>query len=206
MKPSQVASQVSGVWGMAFNRPGWDRALDRSLDGVFGSFSALLWAAPLMALNFAALKALFASSPQLAEDTLIGAPMPFWVAANLATAALDWAVGLCALLAAAHFLGAGKRAGDAVIGYNWMQLITAAVQSLPIFAGLAAKSASTFSVLSLPAIGVSLAILWGVLRRGLGLAPGSAVAVSAASILLSVLVGELSHRASLAIYSATPSP
>ncbi len=200
MNASYALSQIIGVWRMAFNRSGWDRALDRSLDGVFASFWAIAWSAPLLIANFAALQIIFAGAENLPDDPLLGAPAPFWIASNLATFAVDWIIGLVALLAAARFLGASKRAGDAVIGFNWLQPITAAAQAIPIGAGYLLKSPAAFSVLMMPAIALSIAVYWGVLRRGLGLAPGPAIAITAGTMLLSVIVGALCHGAALAIY------
>lgn len=194
--------QIAGVWRMAFDRPGWEQSFDRSLNGVFGSFWAVVWTAPLLIANFAALKTIFANAKNLPDDPLLGAPMPFWIGSNLATFAVDWAIGLAALLAAAHFLGASKRAGDAVIGYNWLQPITAAAQAAPVGAGFLFNSTAAFSLLMMPAIAIAIAVYWGVLRRGLGLAPGLAIAVTAGTLLLSVIVGALCHGVALGIYGA----
>lgn len=202
MSVAAAFAQLRGVFAMAFDRPGWERSLDRSLDGVFASFSAIVWSAPLLIANFAAMKALFSGAGDGVDDPLLDAPMTFWLASNMATFLADWAVGLVAILAAAHFLGASRRAGDVVIGYNWLQFVSAAAQAIPIGAGLVAASPATFSLLMMPAIAVSLAVFWGVLRRGLGLAPGLAVAVAAASLLLSVIVGAACHAAALALYGA----
>jgi hypothetical protein len=203
MNATAALSQLRGVFAMAFNRPGWERALDRSLDGVFGSFWAIAWSAPLLLANFAGMKALFSAAGDGVDDRLLEAPMTFWLGSNFATFLADWAVGLAAILAAARFLGVSKRAGDVVIGYNWLQFLWAAAQAIPIGAGLLAASPSTFSLLMMPAIALSLAVFWGILRRGLGLAPGLAIALAAASMLLSVIVGAACHAVALALYGAS---
>lgn len=200
MNPQTAMAQLRGLFAMAFNRQDWERTLDRSLDGVFGSFWAIMWSTPLLLLNFGATKTLFATAEGALDDPLLAAPLSVWLGANYATFLVDWAVGLAAILAAAHFLGASKRAGDAVIGYNWLQLVAAALQAVAINAGALAASPTTFSLLMMPAIAVSLALFWGILRRGLGLAPGLAVALTAGSLLLSVIVGAVCHAAALALY------
>lgn len=200
MNQAKALSQIKGVWGMAFNREGWERCLDRSLDAVFGSFTALVIAAPLMALNLIGLKALLGAEPGAFDDPLLKAPTAFWVGSNLATIFVDWAAGLCAVLAASRFLGASKRAGDAVIGYNWLQPIAYGAQTTAVGAGLLSGSLAIFSTLIFAAAALSIAMYFGVLRRGLGLAPGPAVAVTIASMLLSVIVGALCGQAALVLW------
>ena len=198
MMVAHALRQMAGVWGMAWNRPHWERQLDRSIDGVFRSFWSIAFAAPLMGVAFLALRA--AAKNGAVEDELVSAPVSVWLGANFAAFAVDWAVGLAALLFAARLLGADKRAGDAVIGYNWAQTIVAAAQALPFGLLGFLGSRTGFSLFFFPALIIAGALSYGVQRRGLGLPVGASIALTIALMLIAALVSALTHAGAVALY------
>ncbi|MBY0422885.1 MAG: hypothetical protein K2Q06_11320 [Parvularculaceae bacterium] len=199
MNAAYIWSHIRGVWGMAWGRAGWEAELDRTIEGVFRSFVAVAIAAAVMAAVFAGARA--ASDATAAKgDVLLTAPLPTFLLANLSVFVADWATGLAALLFAARLLKAEKRAGDAVIGYNWSQLIVAAAQAAPLGVLAASRSQAAFVAAFFVALIVAVALIWGVVRRGLGLAPSLSMAVVAALLLIGFIVQRTTYAVADALY------
>jgi hypothetical protein len=169
--PRYAARQVGAVWNMAWNRPGWAGELDRSVDGVFRSFAAMLYVAPLLALNFAAARIAARAAPETASDAAVSAPLAQFIPAQMMGAYADWCLTLVILGALARAVGASRQAAELFAGYNWLQIPSAALQSIPAAALLLPGGERGAAILILPIVAVLFAMFWGYLRRALSLDP-----------------------------------
>lgn len=180
-----AARQIAGAWKMAFGAENWKASLDRSLDGVFGSFAAFFFAAPFVVLFTVSAKRAASVMPDFPDKLYQSAPLIPLLAADLATYALDWGASLALLVALARVSGAGERAADLIAGYNWIQPVIAAAQLPPVALMSATASAAAGALLGLPAFALTVFLIWGVIRRGLN----AAAAPAAAALVMLVIVG-----------------
>jgi hypothetical protein len=194
--------QIAAVVAMAQNRDGWERALDRSLDGVFFSFAALIYAAPVSLLGAFVSPIAATRLGSAPIDPLAGASVAFRFAAEFAGFALDWALGLVALLALARIIGATRRAGDIVIGYNWLAPITAVLQVAPIALFAATGGKTAFALLGPAGLALSIALYWGVLRRALATTIGATMAALVTLILVGLITRGAVGAVAIALYKA----
>lgn len=183
MTPDYAARQIGGVWKMAWNLPGWEGALDRSVDGVFRSFWAALIAAPFVVLGFVSVRRAAARAPDFPDAPILAAPVFVATAIEVAAFAVDWGASLAALIVAARLLKAERHAADAIIGYNWLQVPTTAAQALPLAASSLGREIA--GLLFLPVLAFVVALYWGMLRRSLRIGPAAAAGL----ILLLTIVG-----------------
>ncbi len=184
-----AARQLAGVWKMAWNRPDWTASLDRSIDGVFRSFWALALAAPFALVEFASLRRILARDGDNPIPELIAAPFGYALAVEAVAYLIGWTAGLIALVMAARAIGASGRAGDAIIGFNWIQVLTAAAQATMLAVISAVGELDALKALRLPLAAFVIALVWGVLRRSLG----AGVAATIAIFLMVVLVGPITR-------------
>lgn len=181
----QAARQMNGAVKMAFNRSDWRQSLDRDVDDVFSSAFAIALCIPLLALSTHATMRAADRIPDLAESLYAKAPFAALFISDLATFAIDWAASLVLLVLVARATGAGRQAADLIVGFNWIQPLIVAAQ-LPAIALMAASASQTLGALVfLPAFALTLTLLFGVVRRGLGAEPVPAAAV----IIMLILVG-----------------
>jgi len=200
----RAASQMGGAWAMAFDHEGWRDRLDLSTEGVFGSFSAYLFAAPLMALYTMTARRALERMPDHAESVYSAAPAAAIVIGDLIFFTVDWAVGLFLLIILSRSLGVDKNAAGLIAGFNWSQPITTAVQLPPVAIAAATASPAAATLLGFPALALAVIILWGIVRRGLTIAAGPAVAVIGMLIVASAVIrtfGEATLRALFGVYS-----
>lgn len=202
MSFDKAAGQMAGAWKMAFDKDGWKSALDRSIDGVFGSFSAFLFAAPLVALFTATAKRAATRMPDFPDTLYQTAPLAALIIADLLTYAIDWGAGLAMLVLLARASGAGDRAADLIVGYNWIQPAIAAVQLPPIALMAATASAAVGGLLALPAFILTAFLIWGIIRRGLKVATAQAAAAFIALALIGIVIDSFGAAALGALYPA----
>lgn len=187
----EAARQMSGAWKMALDREDWENAFDRSAAGVFGSFRAALIVVPLAALASATAAQAARRSPDLSASIYASAPTAFLVVMDLATLALDWLASIALLIGAARSMGATRNAGALIAGYNWTLPIMTAAQ-LPPLALMAATGGAVWGGLAaLPALALSFALLWGVIRRGLGAGAAPTIAVMVMLFLIGAAADEI---------------
>lgn len=187
---------------MAFDAGDWRAALDRSIDGVFGSFFAFFFAAPLVALFTVSARRAAARIPDFPDTLYQTAPLAALLVSDIATYALDWGVSLALLIMLARASGAGDRAADLIVGYNWIQPVIAAAQ-LPAIALMASTaSAAAGSLLGLPALVLTAFLIWGIIRRGLNVGPAQAAAAFAALALVGIAIDNFGSAALRALYPA----
>lgn len=184
-----AARQLAGVWKMAWNRPNWTTSLDRSVDGVFRSFWALALAAPFAFVEFVSLRRILSRDRENPIPPLIEAPFAYAVVVEAGAYLLGWTAGLIALVMAARSIGASRRAADAIIGFNWIQVLTAAAQAAMLALIGAAGEIEALKAFRLPMAAFVIALIWGVLRRSLG----AGVAATIAIFLMIVLVGSIAR-------------
>lgn len=197
-----AARQIAGAWKMALNAEDWRASLDRSVEGVFGSFAAFAFAAPLVAVFSLSAKQASQRIPDFSESIYQSAPLLPLVTLDLATYALDWAAGLALLIAIARATGSGKQAADLIVGYNWIQPITAAAQLPGVAVMASTASAAAGGILGIPAFALTIFLIWGIIRRGLDARPAPAAAILVMLVLISVALDMLGSAAIRAFYAA----
>ena len=172
---------------MALNVPDWRTSLDRSLEAVFGSFYATLFCAPLIVLYTVALQRTATHASSKSSD-IRDAPLGALIANDFIVFAIQWAVSLFVLVMLARAMGARRRVGDLIIGFNWTQPITLAALLPGASATAAAGNADVGMLFVFPGIALAIALLWGVIRRGLDARPAQAIAILVMLLLIGVLI------------------
>lgn len=189
ISPDYAASQMTAVWRMVWNRPGWQNTLDRSVDGVFNSFWAIVFAAPFSLLGFLSVRRFAAQAASETEAALAATPFVFSLIVHAVAFLIDWGAGLAVLILAVRALAASARAADVIIGFNWIQVFINIAMSLPFATLGLSGERNVATLLFLPATMFVLAVMWGFLRRSLSARPAAAIAL----MLLLTLVGVLTN-------------
>lgn len=195
----EAARQAAGAWKMAFDAGDWKGSLNRSLDGVFGSFAAFFFAAPLIVLFTMSAKRAAMRIPDFPDTLYQSAPLFPLLVMDLATYAIDWGVSLTLLVMLSRASGAADRAADLIVGYNWIQPIIAAAQLPSIVIMSSTASVAAGGVLGLPAFALTILLIWGIIRRGIN----AAAAPAAAALVMLVIIGaviDLFGSAALSAY------
>lgn len=185
-----AASQIEAVWNMARGRPGWTEQLDRSVDGVFQSFAAMIYAAPFLAANAAAARVAARATPALDSEPIFTAPVSAFLLIQIFGSYVDWCATLFFLGLLARAVGASRRAAELIAGFNWLQVPLAGLQSLPAAAILWQGASGFGALLTLPVVVIAIALLWGYLRRALQLEPAWTLPV----IILLTLIGLIAQN------------
>lgn len=186
-----AASQMAAVWNMAWNRPGWQDALDRSVDGVFRSFWAVALAAPFSFLGYFSLRRAAERIPELRETPLLHTPLPFSLSVEIIGYVVSWGAELAALILLARALGAGARIADVIIGFNWLHVLTAIAQAIPWAVLGFAGQREIAGILSIPSAILVIALIWGYIRRSLGASLAQSIGILLFLILLGVFASLL---------------
>lgn len=197
-----ASRQIVASSMMAFARQGWEERLDRSVDGVFRSFQAILIAAPIALVGHFALRRAAARIPDLQASVLLEAPYAYAVSVELVGYIVDWAASLALLIFAARALGASRRVGDLVVAFNWTQIPIALAQTSWLVLLGWAGSGSITAIAMFPAIAVIIALRWGVIRRGAGANAGAATGLIALLMLTGVISGAIVSGVATALYEA----
>ena len=190
---------VRGVWRMALNDAGWTDDVDRSVDGVFRSFWAMAFAAPFALLAFHSAERAARLSPRYAETIFAKAPPLLIISAEMFGFVVSWLASVAALGAIARALDASDRAGGLIITYNWSQLLTIAVASVPAAFLAVTGATQLFVFLALPAIMFSFFIIWGVIRRNLSVTIGAAISLIALLTLIELLINAVTTQGAVAL-------
>lgn len=194
--------QLSGVWKMAWNAPGWEASLDRSLDGVFRSFWSIAIAAPIAFVGFFSARRAAERMPNIPTSPILETPFAVSMLIEMAAYFADWMIGLAALIFVARALGVARHAGDLVIGYNWLQVFVAIGQTLPFIAlGLTLRGELALT-LALPAMALIIALYWGVLRRGSSGTIGVVIAMLALLVLIGFVASSVITSIGFGLYKA----
>lgn len=190
-----AASQLAGAWRMAWNRDGWRDMLDRSVDGVFRSLWAAVFAAPFSLLGFFLLRRAAERMPDLPEMPLLQATLIFGLSIEIIEYFANWGAALFALILFARALGVGARISEIIIGFNWLHVFTAAIQSAPLIALELTGGREFAGVLAIMSTLLIVALVWGVIRRGVGAPVAQSTGILVFLLLLGLVVSLLIEEA-----------
>lgn len=190
-----------GVWKMAWNAPDWENYFDRSVDGVFRSFWAAAFTAPIALAGFISIRHAANQIPEFADAAALQTPIGIAVAAEAVAFVAEWSVQLVVLVIAARMAGAGRRVASLIIGFNWMQVYVTLAQATPLAILGIFGSREAAAILSFPMLVFAIAFNWGFLRRGLRTNVGTTIAVFALLSLLGLIVSSLVGAGTFALYS-----
>jgi len=189
--------QIAGVWKMIWKREGWESEIDRSVDGVFRSFQAMILVFPIVLAGRFSFRRAAERIPEWQASPLADAPYVYAIGAQMLGFYLDWIVSITILLFAARSLGASRRAGDLLIGYNWAHVPISIAQTIPLVLFSLDGGKAYGAVAYLPAIAFIIAVLWGVIRRGMNAKPAAAAGLIAmltvAGLFLDAIIGMLAE-------------
>jgi len=192
-----AAVQLVAVWRMAINNPGWRDSLDRSVDGVFRSFFAILFAAPFTIFSYLALQRAAGNLPDIPATPMLEAPLPFFIFWEATAYLLDWAVSLGVIVLVAKAVNAERNVAQTIIAFNWTQVLTAAAQAAPFAAMTLTTNAAIVGTVALPALVFSIFVYWGVLRRGLDVSAGVVIALIGAFAIVGIIVSSIVSQVAL---------
>lgn len=191
---------LRGVWRMITGDANWTEDIDRSVDGVFRSFWAILFTTPFALLSFHAAQRAAAASPQYEETIFARAPAPVVMAAELVAFCASWLASIVILALAARQFRATRNAGALIVTFNWSQLLTFVAAAIPAAALALTGNSPIFVILALPAIVFSIVVLWGVLRRNLPVTIGVAVALIALLTLVELSINAVTTQGAAALF------
>lgn len=180
-----AARQIAGATAMAAGRENWKTSLDRSIDAVFSSFGAFVLSAPFVVLFTWSAKRAATRVPDLTGTLYEIAPLELLIVGDLTVYALDWVASLALLLTIARLTGGAGRAAEIIVGYNWIQPLVAAVQLPPVAIMASTASAGAGGVAGLPSFAITIYLIWGIIRRGLGAKAPAATAI----LVMLIIVG-----------------
>ena len=184
-----AARQLKGVIDISFNGNDADNALDNTIDDVFNSFWAIAFAlGPLFLIAAAARQASLELQPSEAP-ALAYSPLLVFYGVQVFSSVTVWVASLATLVMTARKLDAGKRAASAIVGFNWMNLLTLLFACVPSLALLISGNAPAFAVLLLPVAGVNIFILWRMLRATLLMSVNITVALFFLLLLIEIITG-----------------
>ena len=186
------AEQIGGMWAMAIGRPAWRDRLDRSTDGVFRSFWALV-PALIITLIFAAY---VHANPALIEDatgltqsgTLTVPSLPLWLIMETLHLVVSWGAGLWIVVFSGTRLEGRHAAADLIVGYNWLQLVFRVALIFPMALFIITGTRGVAGLVVIPIVGLSVFLHWGVLRRAIPSANWSAIIGLMLAILFAILI------------------
>lgn len=178
-----AARQTAGVWKMIWNREGWQTELDRSVDGVFRSFQAMLLVAPIVLAGRFSFRRAAERIPEWQTTPLSDAPYAFIISIQMLSYYFSWIVSIALLLFMARAVRASRRAGDVIIAYNWAHVPIAIAQTLPLLVFGMPGGRAWGAAAYLPALAFIVAALWGLIRRSMGATPGATAGIIALLVL-----------------------
>ena len=188
ISPDYAARQIGGALKMALGAKDWRASLGRATDDVFAAFAAFAICAPLVILATFAAKRAALRIPELGDTLVRSAPLAALILGDLVTFALDVAASLALLVMLARATGVGKQAAELIIGYAWIQPVLVAAQ-LPAIALMASTASRTAgALLALPALILTVALIFGIVRRGLDARPAPAAAIVAMLIVAGAVI------------------
>ncbi|MEM9422677.1 MAG: hypothetical protein AAF986_09260 [Pseudomonadota bacterium] len=197
--------QVTAVWKMATNDAGWRDQLDTSVDGVFRSAWAVLYAVLFsLAMSFFAWQ-----SMSIADDTpkfpLFYAGKYIFIGVQTSEILIAWLANLVALTLIARNLGADGRIAQIIVGFNWAQPIVLFIQAMAYGVLAFSQSSTLGGIVFLPALVLQVLIVWGVLRRGFERDTGTTVAIIGGILLVDILVTSAIRRLAIGLLEMTGS-
>lgn len=200
ISPDYVAQQFRGVWRMAFGGGDWRADIDSTTDGVFRSFWAIALSAPLAVIAFLAARETLTETPEIQETILVKAPVLVLLASEIVALVLYWTANIGALVITASSINASRQAANVIVAFNWSRLIAFALVAAPAAILGLTGNVSLFVLLYLPALFLSLAILWGVLRACLPINIVMTVSLIAMLVLIEIIIDTLVTYGAIGLY------
>ncbi|MBL4620758.1 MAG: hypothetical protein JKX88_11750 [Marinicaulis sp.] len=198
-----VAQNIRGVWKMAFGGEGdGHEDLDFTTDGVFKSLWAIIISAPFALLAFAAGRRVVMDMPQYNETIFANAPFSLLLTAELGALALYWSASIAALVMTARAINASRQIASLIVAFNWSQLLGFMIIALPATLFGMTGNMNIYVLAILPASFLSLAILWGVLRRCLPINIIMTISLIAMLVLIEIMINTLVTHGAVAAYQA----
>lgn len=194
-----AAQNMRGVWRMAFGGD-WREDLDLTTEGVFKSFWAIALSAPLALLAFAAARRAVLDTPEFQSTIFAKAPFSVLLLAELGALTLYWVASITALVMITKAIDASRHIASLIIAFNWGQLLTFIIIAGPAALLGLTGDASLFVLFYLPALFISLAILWGVLRKNLPVTISMTIALIAMITLIEIIINTLVTHGVVELY------
>jgi hypothetical protein len=198
-----IARHVRGVWRMAFGgheSDGGDDDMDRSMDGVFASFWAIIITAPFAMVAFTADKQIAASSTEFSNTVYAKAPLPVLFTAEIIALAAYWAASIAALVLTARSLNATRQVAGLIVAYNWGQLVIFMLSAAPAATLIFTGNLNLFALVALPAGIAGVFILWRVLRVSLPLTIGATIFLIVLLTAIKLFVNSVVVQAIVSFY------
>jgi len=176
---SEISRSLRGAAALFFGRKEGLQALDRTVDGFWRSFGAIILLLPLNAITVFALTRSGASSAGF--TSLFLSQIPILV--------LDWVMFPIALAFAVRPLGLSANYVSYVVARNWAAPLMAAILTIPfLLQGAGWVSINVAALFSLAALLVVLRYHYMVVRIALGADVGIAIALVGADLLLTLFI------------------
>ncbi len=191
-----ATAHLSAIWRLGFSpensKDAWRDMIDRSVDGVFKSFWAMVYAAPFAALSFTST---YKVAPQVSEafrSPLFEAPFPILFLVLFLTYGLTWIINIAIMAFVASRAGYKREVSDLVICYNWAQVPILAIQAIPItLAALSQATASFGFLLAVAGLCMVMILYWRIFRRSLGAGIGLTIALLSLLLIVNVIIGNV---------------
>ncbi|MDO8839127.1 MAG: hypothetical protein Q7V31_09365 [Parvibaculum sp.] len=185
---NEVTSGLTGAWRIVKREESARECFDLSADGALRSFTGLVLSVPILFLTAAALWQIAQEELDITFEISFGA----FLAVEVASTLIYWALFLLAMLRIARVLGLGANYTAYLITYNWGMLLTSAAFALPLIPySLGLLPAGGAMLLSLPALGLLGWYRWQIARTVLGVEAGPAAAILIFDLLLSFSIDQL---------------
>lgn len=197
-----AAAQLRAIWKMVVNDDAWRTEIDHSVEAVFRSLWAIVYALPLVILHAYAEQQSAQGLDQMKEIPFVNSAPIVFVSIKTITFLIDWALSIALLVTIAKVLNISRRSADVIIGYNWIQLPMIASSLLPTLALGIPNGISVAILIALPVFVLQISLLWGVIKRGFNVDVAHAIAI----IALLFLTGFIASMAiaSLAVLFVGP--
>ncbi|NOX83599.1 MAG: hypothetical protein GXP06_11555 [Alphaproteobacteria bacterium] len=198
-----IARHVRGVWRMAFGgneSDGGGDGMDRSMDGVFASFWAIIITAPFAMVAFTADKQIAASSTEFSNTVYAKTPLPVLFTAEIIALAAYWAASIAALVLTARSLNATRQVAGLIVAYNWGQLVIFMLSTAPAATLIFTGNLNLFALVALPAGIAGVFILWRVLRVSLPLTIGATIFLIVLLTAIKLFVNSVVVQAIVSFY------
>jgi len=195
-----TARHVRGVWRMAFGGGDWREDIDRSMDGVFASFWAIIIAAPFALVAVTADKQITATSPEFANTIYAKAPLPVLFTAEIIALAAYWAASIAALVLTARSLNATRQVAGLIVAYNWGQLVIFMLSAAPAATLIFTGNLNIFALMALPAGIAGVFINWRILRQNLPLTIGGVIFLIVLLTIITLFVNSVVAHTIVSFY------
>ncbi len=196
----ETRSGVTGALAMVRGRLGWEQSLDTSTQGLRQSFGAV-FVGTLVAVAIGLVTSRLLTSIDIGDHDLVEFKNSIGIGLYLISTPFRWLMTLAIFFAVAERLPHPPNLNRLIIGYNWAELFRLLIMLCVATVSLLAKSQALFAIGMVWVLALSIWIYYGVIRRGLNLAPPSAIALMGLVGLMSFLLQQSLLAVALIIQS-----